>query len=140
MTTDKRIYRELADAGNEHAKHILDAGVIPDAEMDPAVSSSDVVEGAGAEEAETLAEFARKVGALKAEAEILAAAGDYKGAAEVHMRRADQFYWRDQHAEAMHAYKDAASAYAKHADAACARLTPEQIRAWKAGETAEGDG
>jgi hypothetical protein len=98
-----------------------------DAEKDPREADTD-----------DLVEFAEKVGALKAKGDILAAAGDFKAAADVHMQRADQFYWRDQSAEAMQAYRDAAYAYAKHADAACAQLTPDQIKAWHAQRTSGG--
>ena len=84
------LYRRLADAGDENAKAILDAGdegATPEAEMAEGGSESDATED--------LAAFAEKVGALKAKADILAAAGDYKGAADTHMSRAREFDWRD---------------------------------------------
>lgn len=90
------------------------------------------------ETTEDLAAFAQKVGALKAQAEILAAAGDYKAAGDAHMLRADRFYWRDQHAEASSAYRDAAWAYSRHADEACAQLSAEQIKAWNAKRSSQG--
>jgi hypothetical protein len=119
------LYRRLAADGNKNAKHISDEyGAVPAAEMDEGGSESDAVED--------LAAFAQKVGALKAKAAILAAAGDMKGAADTHMNRAREFDWRDQPGEAMRAYRDAATAYAKHAEEACAQLTPEQVKAWHA--------
>lgn len=164
MTRDA-LYRRLAAGGNKDAQAILDAGPVPDAEVDGDTSEqqeltelrglqaqvNEIV--ASAEEraadedddeeagADDLAEFAQKVGALKAQGDIMAAAGDNKGAGDVHMNRGYEFDWRDQHAEAASAFRDAATCYRKHADEACAQLTPEQVKAWHAQKkTADGEG
>jgi hypothetical protein len=83
---------------------------------------------------EELAEFAEKLGALKVKADILTQAGDHKGAGDAHMERGDNYYWKDQHRDAMDAYRMAARSYKQHGEDACNRLTPEQIAAWHAGE------
>ena len=119
------LYRRLAADGNQNAKNIL--GAFPVSAVD-----EDTSEEEESDADEDLADFAQKVGALKAQADIMAAAGDHKGSADVHMNRAREFDWRDQAGDAMRAYRDAATEYAKHADEACAQLTPEQIQAWHA--------
>lgn len=106
------IIRRLASAGNQYAKKLLSVDQDPDQEE--------------------LVEFATKVGAMKAKADILAAAGNLNGAANTHMERASEFYWREQHADAANAYRDAAMLYRRLAEEACGQLTAEQVKAWHA--------
>ena len=119
---NRALYQQLARSGNKSAQLILDA---------------EEAQGSTEPDTEDLAAFAEKVGAMKAKADILAAAGDHKGAADVHMSRAREFDWRDQTGEAMRAYRDAAMEYSKHAEEACAQLSPEQVKAWHAQRSAE---
>lgn len=125
---DLQMYRRLAAAGDANAKAIVEAeegaGAQPQVAMDAGGSESDATD--------ELVQFAQRVGALKAQADILAAAGSHKAAADIHMNRAREFDWRDQYGDAMRAYRDAAYEYAKHADEACSQLTAEQVKAWHA--------
>jgi hypothetical protein len=133
MTTDKRIYRELADAGNEHAKHILDAGVIPDAEMDEAVTSE-------AEELKDLEELAAHLGMMLTKARAHIESRDYMRAADTFAEIGQFHETQGNHREAMDAYRAGMTNMFQHAsDCGYAEgYDLPQIRAIHARQNAEG--